>query len=366
MRFAVEWIDHLDRFRAVAEEWDVLALTLGSPFVLHRWYMAWWDAFGAGRQLRVLALWDGDRLVGALPLHAGGRRELQWMENWHTPATAPLYDSPAALEQLVAEALRAGRFGVRPLPQGEPGTDALLSACAGAGALTLAEDDQVSPYVSLDGSWEDYRAKMKRRWSSADRKSRKMAREHDARFRIVEAPHDLDEQLRAGFEVEGSGWKGRAGTAILSSPETTRFYTDVARAFHAHGELMLSSIQLDGHHIAFDLCLLHDGRLHLLKTGFDESYGPLSPGLVLRYLVVERCFQLGLETHELLGSVAEWKGRFATGERRHTDLRLLPRTPSGALRYGYRAHGRPLLRSAYRALPRGRGAGASTGAEATA
>jgi CelD/BcsL family acetyltransferase involved in cellulose biosynthesis len=361
MHFAVEWIADLNRFRAVADQWDVLALTLGSPFVLHRWYMAWWDAFGGGRELRVLALWDRDRLVGALPLCSSGRRgELQWMANWHTPATAPLYDSPEALDQLVGEALRQGRFTVRPLPQGERATAALQAACDGS-ALMLTEEDQVSPYVATDGSWEDYRAKMKRRWSSADRKARKMAREHDARFTIVEPPHDLDRQLREGFEVEGSGWKGRAGTAILSTPETTAFYTAIARAYAAHGELALSSIELDGRCVAFDLCLLHEGRLHLLKTGFDESYGPLSPGLVMRYLVVQRCFELGLETHELLGSVAEWKGRFATGERRHSELRLLPRNPSGALRYGYRSYARPLLRSAYRALPR-RGASA----EATA
>jgi len=357
MRFAVEWIADLDRFRAIADAWDCLAVPLGMPFVLHRWYSAWWDAFGNGRSLRVLALWDGDRLVGALPLCEGGRGELEWMANWHTPATGPLYASQPALEQLVEEALRRGRVAVRPLPQDEPATDALLTACDDAGALTLAEDDQISPFVQIEGSWEDYRAKMKRRWSSADRKARKMAREHDARFTIVERPHDLDRQLRDGFEVEGSGWKGAAGTAILSQPETTAFYTAIARAFDATGELALSSIELDGRYIAFDFCLLHKGRLHLLKTGFDESFKPLSPGLVLRYLVVERCFELGLETHELLGSVAEWKGRFATGERHHTELRLLPRTPSGALRYGYRSYARPLLRSAYRSLP-GRGTNA--------
>ncbi|HYJ00207.1 MAG TPA: GNAT family N-acetyltransferase [Thermoleophilaceae bacterium] len=352
MSLVVEWIADRERFRALAEPWDRLADPLDSPFAQHRWYSAWWDAFGGSLDLSVLALWDGDELAGALPLYADGR-ELHWMSNWHTPAAAPLYSSQVALDRLVEEALRRGRPVLRPLPEHVPQAQALLAAIRSTRKLTLVDADQISPFVAIEGSWEDYRARMKRKWSSADRKARKMAREHDARFTIVERPEDLERQLAAGFEVEGSGWKGRTGTAISSSPETVAFYTDVARSFDAAGELMLSDIALDGKAIAFDLCLLRRGRLHLVKTGFDESYGPLSPGLVLRYLVVQRCFELGLETHELLGSEAEWKARFATGDRRHVQLSVLPRTPAGALRFGYRSFARPLLQSAYRSARRG-------------
>ena len=62
------------------------------------------------------------------------------------------------------------------------------------------------------------------------------------------------------------------------------------------------------------------------------------------------------QTHELLGTESEWKSRFATGDRRYVELRVLPRSPAGALRYGYRSFARPLLRSAYHALPARRGA----------
>lgn len=350
MRSDVEWIDDVERFEAIADAWDRLATPLATPFALHRWYSAWWDAFGGSRSLSVLALWDGERLIGALPLCSQGR-ELQWMANWHSPSAAPLHEGSQALERLLAEVLRRRRrLALRPLPKEAPAAGALVEGARSAGRLVLVEGDQVSPFVSIDGEWSDYRAQMKGKWSSAERKARKMARDHDARFSIVERPHDLERQLVAGFEVEASGWKGRAGTAITSSPETTAFYTAVARSFDAAGELVVSEIDLDGHGVAFDLCLLRDRRLYLLKTGFDESYGSLSPGLVLRQLVVQRCFELGLATHELLGHEAEWKRRFATGRRPYVAMRVFPRSPGGALHYGYRAFARPRLRSAYDAL----------------
>ena len=72
---------------------------------------------------------------------------------------------------------------------------------------------------------------------------------------MVEAPTDLEADLTDGFRVEGSGWKGRSGTAIVSAPETETFYRGVARAFQRRNELRLSRIVLDGTTVAFDLCL---------------------------------------------------------------------------------------------------------------
>jgi hypothetical protein len=44
---------------------------------------------------------------------------------------------------------------------------------------------------------------------------------------------------------------------------------------------------------------LSDRRLYLLKTGYDEAYGWLSPGLVLQQEVVETCFGLRPDRYRL-------------------------------------------------------------------
>lgn len=353
-RARCEWVSRPDRFAALEAPWELLSEFDPLPFCGHPWLSAWWQAFGGDRELRICAVWRGEELAAVLPLCRRGRR-LEAMANVHTPVFRPLSRDGEALETLLDEVFHAsgGELTLAAVPAEEPTLGDLRSAAARAGRLLVEEPQHTSPIVETVGSWEDYRSRMKSRWSSSERKARKMAREHAARFELVIPPVELDEQLRRGLAVEGSGWKGRSGTAIESSPATLAFYRSIAASFARRGELRLSEIVLDGRIAAFDLCLLSAGRLYLLKTGYDESHHSLSPGLVLRQLTVERCFELGLDAHELLGDDSEWKRRFATTSRSHTAVRSYRRRPVSLARYSYRRMARPALRRTYRRL-RGR------------
>ena len=121
-----------------------------------------------------------------------------------------------------------------------------------------------------------------------------MARDHEAELSIVEPPADLEPSSPAGSRSRPSGWKGESGTAIVSDERTLTFYREIARSFAERDQLRLSRIVLDGEWAAFDLCLLYGDRLYLLKTGYDERFRRLAPGLVMRLSTVERCFELGL------------------------------------------------------------------------
>jgi CelD/BcsL family acetyltransferase involved in cellulose biosynthesis len=356
-RYRVEWIVDEDRLAAIEEGWDALAASEPTPFGRYAWFHAWWRAFSGAARLSVCALWEGDRLAAVLPLSGNGGR-LSAMANDHTPVFRPLAADPEAFEVLVDAVMQAdvGEVELAALPAHERLVDDLLDGARRAGRLAVIEPQHVSPLVELSGTYADLRAATKPRWGAPlERFRRKMQRDHDAVFSLVESPTNLDAELERGLEVEASGWKGRAGTAILSSAETANFYRSIARAYDAERVLKLSSISLDGRLVAFDLSLLHGNRLWLLKTGFDESYRRLAPGLVLRLSILERCFDLGLDGHELLGDDSEWKRKFANGERAHRRLRAFRRRPAPALRYGYRRWARPGLRRARRRLRSGEG-----------
>ncbi len=175
-----------------------------------------------------------------------------------------------------------------------------------------------------------------------------MDRDHTAEFAIVVAPRNLEAELEDGLAVEASGWKGENGTAILSDPQTAAFYRAIAAAFEARDELRLSRIALDGETIAFDIAILHDGRLHSLKVGYDEDRKSLAPALVMRLSMIERCFELGLKTHELLGDDAPWKAQFSSGARDHVSFFAYGRGFSASSMYVYRTKMRPLLQRGYR------------------
>jgi CelD/BcsL family acetyltransferase involved in cellulose biosynthesis len=349
----IEWITDEHDFLALADDWSDLLPVDARPFDLHAWYRAWWSAFGESSRLAVCTVWMGNELAAVCPLSSIGRRSLRGLANLQTPVFRPLARDAAAMRRL-AQALTtesSADLDLWGLPVGDPALAAFEKAAGAAGMLRLDEALHRSPIVETGGDFEAWRAASKPRWGAPlERFRRKMTREHEASFAIVEPPADLDAELSAGFEVEASGWKGRAGTAITSSADTERFYRAVAKAFAERGGLRLSRVVLDETVVAFDLCLLHGRRLYLLKTGYDERFRRLAPGLVMRLSIIERCFELGYEAHELLGEDSEWKLKFATTERRHMGFRAYRRSPRGLAGYAYRAAVRPELKRAYRSV----------------
>lgn len=348
----VDWISDAERFRGLEAEWDALAARQEerSPFDLHCWYSAWWNAFGGpGEELAVCTLRDDGELTGVFPLRRRDR-DLAALANVHTPRFRPLAADREAMAALIEAAAGAARdIELRYLPGRDPVIAQLSEGTRAAGAVSFTERAQVSPTVDTSGDLEEWRKGSKPRWGAPlERFRRKMDRDHEATFTIIEPPADLDAELADGYEVEASGWKGSAGTAISSEPATAAFYTEVARAFARRDELRLSRIALDGETAAFDFTLLHANRLHLLKTGFDERFRKLAPGLVMRLSIVERCFELGLDSHELLGDESGWKAKFQTGLRPYVTFRAYPRRPAGVGRYLYRSALRPRMRAVYR------------------
>lgn len=347
MRSGVEWIDEAHRLAGLTGEWDRLAVGDDAPFSRHCWFTTWWDAFGEGRALRVCAVWDGGELVAALPLFLEGGR-LRALANEHTPAFRPLARDPAARARLAEAVLAKGeQLEIAALPADEPAVRSFVAAVGAGGARSVIEPDYTSPLTDTTGSFADYRERMKGGWRELERRGRKLRREHDVQEALVETPAELEPVLDEGLELEGAGWKARAGTAMLADRSTAHFYRTMSGAFQAAGELRLSTLRVDGRLAAFDLALLRRGRYFLLKTAYDEALRSLAPGLVLRRSVIERCFELGLEAHEFLGPDMQWKRLFATGDRVHHVWRIYPRRPIDFLGYLYRRDARPRLKRAY-------------------
>jgi CelD/BcsL family acetyltransferase involved in cellulose biosynthesis len=344
----VEWVTDRARFGELREAWDRLA---HGPFQRHAWYDAWWSSFSTGRRLAICAVWRTGELVAVLPLCRHGLR-LEAMTNVHSPVFEPLARDPAASAEVLDAALSAqgGEIRLSPLPREGLALDRSLDACGRARRLVALEPQHVSPITDTTGDFAGYRAPRKRAWREIERRSRRLAREHTPEIRLVEPPADLERELSRGIALEASGWKGKERTAMASHDDTRTFYESVARAFHASGELALSSIAVDGRLVAFDLALLEGDRYWLLKTGYDEAFRSLAPGLVLRRHVIERCFEVGLSAHEFLGHTVDWKRPFATGERAHVRLLAYRRRPDGLIGYGLRRLARPAAARVYRRL----------------
>ena len=317
----IEWVTDRDRFLGLADAWDRLCGKGAAPFADHAWFKSWWDAFGRDRSLRVCLLWRGGDLCAALPLAITGST-VTGLANLETPSFLVPAKDDEALDAVVDAALDGQPDEV--VIHAVPCADRFYERFAEASARRQRVLSQVSAYQSprvvLEDDFERYSLARRSRLKNINKQWRNLARDHDVKFRFTAPGNELGAELQRGFELEASSWKGRAGTAILSSADTTAFYVALAHAYRAKGELRLCWLDVDGTPAAFILALVRNRRVYGLKSAYDERLRRYSPGLVLMLRTIEACFELGLESYELLAHNDPWKAYFANAHVDHVHL----------------------------------------------
>jgi CelD/BcsL family acetyltransferase involved in cellulose biosynthesis len=299
--------------------------------------------------------WDGDRITGCLPLVRAGRN-LRSMANWETPLFGPVAVGEEHASAVVRAALaRSGRTLVLDaIAEGGEGELAVAQAARATGHPLHARHWQTSPVIETAGELDDYVERTRPSWLKRLRRyRRKMEREMGLELTVAELPSDPGSVFEECLRLEAAGWKGEAGTAILSSPAMAAFYREVLAMLAASGELRLSTLRLDGRLAAFDFGFLFGDGIFSMKTAYDESLKKVVPGLVLRLSIVEHCFEDGLAANELLGGDLPWKRNFATSMREHVTIRCYPASAAGRAAHFADARARPVLRRVRGAARRG-------------
>ena len=341
------------RIEPLVSEWEQLADRTGaSPFVRPGWISAWWRAFGRG-SLAIVTARRGTKLVAVLPLYLR-HRALHSPTNWHTPQFGLVAESGAG-----AEVLRTiFRWRPRQLSLAfldADGTDVadLRSAGRERDYRLVARTLERSPYLDIDGDWATYEAELNHTLLQKIRRRRKrLEAQGTVHFEVDDGSTRLDELLAEAFAVEGSGWKSERRTAILSHPETLRFYTDVARWAAARGSLRLLFLRFDGRPIACQLALEEAGVSYLVKVGYDPDYRSSGPGVMLQRESLERAFRIGLRRYEFLGDEEPTKRRWTATIRERVLVQAFAPTITGRAEWAAFAYGRPAAKRALAPLRR--------------
>jgi CelD/BcsL family acetyltransferase involved in cellulose biosynthesis len=289
----------------LAREWDDLVDRTGTaPFTRPGWLEGWWRAFGGGRgRLQILALRRQGRLAGVLPLVRRHGLVSSTTNDWMSAYDPPAEDAQAAgalAESLFASGPRRVEF--RLLPLEHPVRAACTAAAATRGYRLVDGAVERSPYIALEGGWENYQAGLDRKLlSELRRRRRRLEEQGSLSVEVSDGTQRLDELLDVGFRLEAAAWKGEAGTAIVSDAATLQYYRDGAEWASRRGILRLALLRLDGRPLAFDYCLEEAGVHYLLKIGYDPAFRKYGPGVILRHEMVSRAFSAGLSRYEFLG-----------------------------------------------------------------
>ena len=306
-------VERLDA--ALEVDWDDLAVATGaSPFVRPGWISAWVDAFARPDDLYLLCVRRGGALVGVLPV-LRRRGAAVGACNAETPAFDAVTADDRATSALATELFRrhTGRVDLPFLPS----DGRIARGFRDIALLTRPgswQSQRSQPFVDVRGTWQAYEAEKlsTRRKRDLRRLRRRMAEAGKLEFVFERGGHRADDLVEAGFATEAGGWKGRAGTAVMSSEATRAFYSAVARWADAIGILRLAFLRLDGRPLAFSFAFEQGGVHYGLKLCYDEEFARFSPGIVLLHHLLQHGFaDPQLHRFEMLGEADDYKLEFS-------------------------------------------------------
>jgi CelD/BcsL family acetyltransferase involved in cellulose biosynthesis len=333
------------QIRAVADGWDELAEGVGAlPWIRPGWVEAWLDAFGGRPEIYVKKGSEG--LDGVLPLVRRGS-VLVSPTNWHTPAFAPVVRDVETTTELLQAVLRTKprRLDLRFLPEESISIEALLAEGVRGGYRVLGRVATRSPYISLDGSWEDYEKRLTRKLRNDLRRCRRRLEEHGSvSIEIDTGEERLEPLLEEGFGIEGSGWKDRKGTAISSQAQTDQFYRAVARWARDRGWLRMAFLRVDGDPVAFDLLLEVNDVLYDMKGGYRRDFARYSPGKILLRELLSRAFARQLARFEFLGEGEPYKLAWTSTTQQRWVVQAFAPSMTGVAEWVAFHYGRPFVK----------------------
>ncbi|REJ69813.1 MAG: GNAT family N-acetyltransferase [Planctomycetota bacterium] len=347
MMYVVKEHSDLDALATLQSDWRrLLSATPGGDFFhTFDWLEVYWRHFGAGHQLRVLALTSDDGVVGIVPLverdHAtplGAFRKLTFPLDYWGSFYGPIGADrerllAAAIAHVATEARDWDYLELNWLDQTSLLADTAEHALWQLGMQGKRQLDFDTSIAKLGASWEDYWAGRSGNWrSNCRRNEKKLAKQgtiEHVRYRPrgqefgEEDPRwDLYEQCE---RIAAASWQASStdGTTI-SHASVRQFLRDAHEAATRAGCVDLNLLLVDGEPIAFNYNYVYRGYVSSLRLGFLPEFRQYGPGTVLTRRMLRDSCQRGDHTFDFLpgsGKVKRpWRTKVCGGEQ----LRYVP------------------------------------------
>lgn len=283
------WIEDQEELAGWLDAWRALAVRQGRPYCLPEWMLAWWrHAAPDGSHLRVLLLTDEQDLLGVGPFYVDrrhGLRRLRILGGGTSSSVAPLAEigSEAALAAAVREYMAEERGAHLLLLEGVPGPEDWPGMLAGRAdgngrkVLHLASGwTQPSPKLDMGpGGYDHWFGERSSRFRARMRRGARQLESAGGRHRLIQAPDQVLEALRAFARLHGERWKDRGGSGVLS-PGVARMLGEFA--IEAPDHLRLWTVELDGRTISVQIFINAGGTVCHWLGGLDSSVTFLRPG----------------------------------------------------------------------------------------
>lgn len=201
-------------------------------------------------------------------------------------------------------------------------------------------------------SFETYRKSLRSKTRKNLRNARnRLEREHQIFHEITTDPDEVAAIMTEAFEGRLVWLQENAKTTPAFRDGTFRHLLDMIPKSSIAGQLIGFRLRTENETISAQWGFLHQKRYYAYISARNPAFDDFSAGRVHLGMVLEACWERGIEIVELMAPASDYKLNWTKSLRRIDDFGL-PLTPGGYLYLEvWRRHGRAAVKRLYETLP---------------
>lgn len=301
-----------------------------TPFSRHEYLSEWWQTLGGGEwkgeadshppELVLVSATEGEELIGIAPLFIAeydGQQALMLVGSIEISDYLDLIVREADLPRFLSglmdflDSLQAGPWSAIDwynLPDSSPTLAALQAESGRRGWSYHQEIYRPTPRIPLNGSFDDYLARIDKKQRHEIRRKMRRAAESgkNVHFRVIDQTADIDAETNAFFDLMVQD----PNKEKFLHPEMREQMTVTIRNAFERGYLWLGFLEVDGDRAAASLNFDYKNKLWGYNSGVGRGHMELSPGWVLLAHVIQWCAEHGRSEFDFMRGDEEYKYRF--------------------------------------------------------
>lgn len=353
-RLTTRVIRKVAEWEAIQLQWDHLCAaspTDATPLAfawLRNWWTVYGPTYGAGG-LRIITLWRGTALVGALPLYIAsastgvlnvrclrfvstGEQEFEeicpdYLDLLHLPG-----QEAACVEAawVAIDALEWDTLELLDLPRSSP----LVRGLPAVGTLrrTRVSTRGGCPIANIDGGFDTYLAQLSSKTRMRARQEIRKAQQAGVRFELA-----TDANGEAYFNdlirLHQIRWTAEGKPGCFSAPRFTDFHRRLVSEWVRDGRLILARLSFKEEAFVVLYGFITGAKFDLYQLGVTSAEGTSihSPGTLANLLLMGQLADRGVTRYDFLRGNSEFKKSLTTEHRELVRLRHRRLTPRALL-----------------------------------
>jgi CelD/BcsL family acetyltransferase involved in cellulose biosynthesis len=341
----IELVNMYDKFLKLEPIWnDMLAKSdIDIPFMTFEWFGLWWKRYGSDKEMIILVVRDGSECVAIAPMM---RKKMFWrclpvtvisfIANYLSMRTGMIVAKEH--KDLWETILNFTRLNYKfdlfyfDFVVKDSMTGKLLNN-ASQSLRSIQMTGELSPYVDINGSWEDYINKRSKKLLK-NLKHRNKLIISEGGYAITEYSNsEISKAMEELLTVSRKSTQFKQRTAIANKEDLIEFYRSFSDLTSNLGWLRISIIKFKDVPIAFQYKLKYKDVTYSLKKGYNSEYYKYSPGIMLLHNSIKTAFADGSREYDLLGLNEPHKMEWTSTVREHRKYWIFNNTRYGNFLY---------------------------------